>query len=77
MKLITKLLHGNKIKKATKVSSVPVGCRFSLIPEFKTGDLVICPMESGKTALLKADVWTPRDPGDQHFYKWETICYVE
>ncbi len=79
MNLLDKLRYSRIIKKARRVESIPDGCHFHPIFEnsIRNGEYVICPMKSGKMGLLQMKVWTPFDPGDQHFYSHKFICYVD
>jgi len=66
-----------KPQKIIKMENGIIECGFSPSPRFREGDAIITPMESGRMALLRIyHVWTPCDPGDQHFYRYEFIRYL-
>ena len=46
-------------------------------PRLSPGDGVRVPMRSGNTMLYRVrNVWSPHDPGDQHFYRVEPVRYL-
>jgi len=72
--LINNILNRKHIKNARNIGGI---CRSSFgLREYENGEYVIVPTHQGKLMLLKMEVYTPSDPGDQHFYKYEKICYV-
>ena len=77
MKIVDKIKYSRYIKTAREVARITTGCGFSDIPKYKDGDFVICPMQSGKKGLFRMSVSTPHDPGDQHFYEHEFLCYID
>jgi hypothetical protein len=74
---IKRLKFSKALRMAKRVPSIPTGCHFSLVPYFDNGDFVLCPMKSGREALIQIFRETPTDPGDQHFYTHKVIGYVK
>jgi len=55
-------------------------CQFTTFgaASYREGDGVRAPMESGRVALLRCTRSdTPCDPGDQHFYEFEFVRYLD
>lgn len=74
MKFLDFIRFNRQYKKAFVVERIETGCVFGDTP--KVHKFVICQMDSGKKGLFKQWIYTPPDPGDQHFYKYEFLCYV-
>lgn len=73
--LIRNIMNRKNIKNARRINGV---IEYSYgTPLYEDGEFVLCESKYGKTLLLQMFVETPREPGDQHFYNYKKICYVE
>lgn len=64
-----------KPKKLIQVDSIKE-IEYNPSPTYKIGDCLLVPMKSGKKAIIRVyAIWTPSNPGDQHFYRYEFIRY--